>query len=536
MRAILICSLIAMLLAVTSLRAQDVLPLSEPDSDAFIQTNFVLQDTYKNVLCVTDGEACPDGVEVQVPCLTVACDHPVQSYTIERIFSTIQAAAEAAVPGDLILIMPGRYAGVEIEGLGGADGGYIHFLGWGSPGSVVIERRAFPESDWLRHHFYFIDVHHYIVQNLAFEGAQGAGVYFSGFFEETGHFSHHIIMMDIYSHDNGTWGLHTTTTSYILLQDSYFLHNAEHGAYISGSGANVLIRRNVFQDNTSAGLQINADPQSATLNLFYWLENSTGDTCGFSEDDADYDGSALWQDIKRCYDSQNLPDPGEFMEDGISEYLIIEQNVLTRNGEGGGAAINLASVRNGILRNNLIYDNLAAGIACWDNAYAEERGLASSEFGCWDVQITNNTIVDETGGRGALIISRDARKMQVYNNVIVRDRYDAYEVSSNSSEGLQSGSNYYFAQSIDPPLDSNPEERSITGFTIQEALTEFARPSFAAWVIAENGWVSLNPDSPDFHPVAGSILLTGGNPAHSPYLDLYGNPRRRTEIGAVAGQ
>jgi hypothetical protein len=423
----------------------DTLPPEEPGTAMFLNQWFHLQDAYTRVLCVSQDGACPAEITAAVPCLTASCAHEAVTYPVAEVFDTIQAAADAAQPGDLIAVMPGRYRGVQFEERGGEDGAYIHFLGLGEPGSVIVDASADPEVSYLRHHFYFIAAHHVIVQNIAFEGAgDGAGLFFSGYFEATGQFSHHIIVMDVYSHDNGVWGLHTTSTSTMLIQDSFFTGSGEeHGAYISGSGDHFVIRRNVFQGNPPPGFRStptrDGDPRTLLL-----ARNVRGRDVRLGEADVEFTGAASWQDIKTCYDSQGLPDLGEFFENGISENLIIEQNVITGNGAAGGAGINLASVHSSLVRNNLIYGNEAAGIACWDNAYAEEKGLPSSDFGCYQVQIANNTLVDETGGRGALILNQDARSMEVVNNIIVRgDRDDAYEIAEQANEGLRSARAYY---------------------------------------------------------------------------------------------
>jgi|GEM_PF-761751 len=510
-------------------------PLDETDTAAFINSHFRLQVTYSRVLCVSRDGSCPSELTTTVPCLFAACTHPNKTYPVDETFDTIQAAAENAAPGTLIIIMPGRYRGVEVEATGGDDGAYIHLLGWGAPGSVVIDAPADPDKGYLRHHFYFIDAHHYIVQNLAFEGAErGAGLFFSGFFSATGHFSDHIIVLDVYSHDNGMWGMMTTSTNYMLVQDSVFTNSGEeHGVYISGSGDNIVIRRNIFQGNAASGLQVNADPQTATAELFHWLQNSTGDTCEWTDDDVEFSGQARWEDIKACYDEQELPDLGEFIEDGISENLIIEQNVMTANGDVGAAAINLAAVHDSVVRNNLMYNNHAAGIACWDNAYAEEKRLRSSRFGCANVHIINNTMVDESGNRGALILNNDARGMQVYNNIIIRDRFDAYEITNRSGRGLLSGANYYFARSVDNSPRASEESDSITGFSLAEALAQFVNAGFAAWVLEDGVWPELNPNRPDYRPRSDSILLMDADAAHTPALDFNGNPRTGSTIGAL---
>lgn len=523
-----------LLITVFPAQAQES-PLHEPDTEAFISANFLLQTTYTRVLCVSADNACPTEITTQVPNITIESANPETTYPISETFEAIQAASDAALPGDLIIITPGRYGGVQAEEKGGEDGAYIHFLGWGDPGSVIIDAPADPEVSYLRHHFYFIDSHHYIFQNLAFEGAEAAGIFSAGYFEATGHFSHHFVVLDVYSHDNGTWGLHTTATNYILIQDSFFTNSGEeHGVYISGSGDNVVIRRNVFQGNIASGVQVNADPQTATSVVFYWLQASTGDTCEWSDADVEFEGAATWDDLKACYDSQGLPDLGEYFEDGLSENIIIEQNVITGNGDAGGAGINLAAMHNSTIRNNLIYGNFAAGIACWDNAYNEEKGLVESAFGCQDVRILNNTIVDETGGRGALILNNYARNMVIFNNIIIRgDREDAYELANNSGTGLQSGSNYYSARYDEESPDAPAEQNSITGFSVSDGLAQFVNPNFEAWIVEDAVWPALNPDRPDFRLKLDSILLTAGNPAYSSILDLNGQPHASTEIGAL---
>ncbi|MCI0709521.1 MAG: right-handed parallel beta-helix repeat-containing protein [Chloroflexi bacterium] len=508
----------------------------EPDTEAFISANFQLQDSYSNVLCVAQNGDCPGEISVAVPCFVADCSNAEQTYPVSETFDIIQDAAMAASPGDLIIIMPGRYRGVQVEEMGGEDGAYIHFLGWGDPGSVVVDGSADPEKSFLRHQFYFIDVHHYIVQNMAFEGAEdGAGIFFSGYFSNTGHFSHHIIVSNIYSHDNYEWGMHTTSTNYMLIQDSAFTNSEdEHGLYISGSGDNIVVRRNVFQGNPSAGLQINADPQTATGEVFYWLEMSTGDTCDWSEDDID--GTATWHDIKDCYDSQGLPDLGEFFEDGISENIIVEQNVMTNNGENGAAAINLASVQNSIIRNNLMYGNFAAGITCWDDGYAEWKELDSSEFGCQNVTIVNNTMVDEEGNRGALILNNDARNMTVANNIMIRDRFDAYEIANRSGEGLNSSNNYYFERYVDNAPGTPDDVDSISGFSVDEGFAQFVNPTFEPWILEDGMWFTLNPDRPDYHLVSDSVLVDSGNDEMMPVLDVLGNIRASNAIGALGSE
>lgn len=531
MRKILTILLSALLLLTSS---QSAFAVSEVDTETFLTANFDLQESYSRVLCV--GTSCPSSINATVPCLTDSCANTPQSYNIHSTYNTIQAASEAGLPGDLIIIMPGTYDGVSVEEKHGANNAYIHFKGWGEPGTVIVNA---PAEDGIRHHFYFINTRYYIIENIAFQDSpDGAGVFFSGYFNATGEFSHHLIVMNIYSHDNYKWGLHTTQASYVVIQDSVFTGSEdEHGAYISGGGDKMVIRRNVFQGNNASGLQVNADPQTATMELFYYLQNETGDTCGWTDADVEFTGEATWHDLKQCYDDQELPDLGEYIDDGISEDLIIEQNVMTGNGSAGGGAINLASVRNSTIRNNLVYGNLAGSITCWDNNYVEDKGLSSSEFGCDNVRIVHNTVVEEAGSRSAVVFINDARNMTVYNNIIVRNRADAYEIGARSGQGLRSGANYYFALSIfDSPgviaIDTDANSGSVTGFSVSEALANFTTPNANDWVLLNGQWPQLSPNRPDFRPLEDSILAQMANVSYMPATDFTGSLRSGSTIGA----
>ncbi len=516
-------------------QAQQRIP-GEIDTEHFIATFFDIQQAYTGVRCVAENPGnCPSQVEAEPPCYLQACVRSRRAYPISATYDTIQAAVDDAQPGELILVYPGRYAGVEVENRGGEDGAYIHIKGMSDAGPVIVDRSADPSKSYLRHHFYFINTHHFIIEGLTFTDAnEGAGLFFSGYFSETGSFSHHMIVSNVYSHDNYRWGMHSTATSYLLIQDSVFTNAAdEHGLYISGAGDDVFVRRNVFQGNNAGGVQVNADPQTSILELFYWLQNSSGDTCGFSEADAEFYGSATLPDLIACYDSQDLPDLGAFFEDGVSERLFIENNIITGNGSAGGAGINLASVRHSLVRGNLIYGNAAAGIACWDNGYAEENGLDSSEYGCHDVRILNNTLVDETGNRGALILNNDARDMQVYNNIIVRDRFDAYEVSSRAGTRMRSANNAFTAQYIEDSPGFAGDQNAIADLSVPDALAGFAAPGFAPWVLHEGDGYVLNPARPDLRPRPDSIYVDRANRRKMPLFDRFGQTRMG-EIGALA--
>lgn len=527
----LIVGLIGMLIFTPSLAQETPQPPLNVSTDDFIRQHFLIQTAYQNVICVSGSGDCVTEITTAPPCFTDGCSTTPATYAISQQVATLQEGVDAARAGDLVIVMPGEYAGIEVEGRGGEDNAYIHIMGYGERAQIIVNRPARPDVSWLRHHFYFVNAHHFIISNMTFaESERGAGVFLTGYFQETGSFSHHFIVDHIIATDNYEWGLHTTSTNTVLIQDSVFLNSEdEHGVYVSGSGDDFVIRRNIFQGNTSAGLQINADPQTATMEIFYYLQNQTGDTCGWSEEDVEFEGAATWHDLFDCYQSQGMPDLGAYFEDGISENIIVEQNVATGNGEAGGAAINLAAVHHITIRSNLLYGNGAAGIACWDNGYIDEKPVDESPFGCAGVSILNNTIVDESGNRGGLILTHFAQDVVVANNIIIRDRYDAFEVAFFAGEGISAQNNYFSALYVEDNAITPTGNLGISDFSVAEGLAQFENPTFAPW------WVdgAMNPNAPSFAPRTDSVLATGGDPTVIPTTALNGAAFLGTEIGAL---
>ena len=150
-----------------------------------------------------------------------------------------------------------------------------------------------------------------------------------------------------YCHHNGRWGIFTGYALNVRIDNNETSYSAaEHGIYVSNSSDNPYIRWNRAHHNRASGIQINADP-------------------------------AL---------------PG----DGIISGAVVSRNIAYENGVGGGAAINLASVRNSLISNNLLFNNHASGIAGWDDGVGNTFGTQGNRF-------FNNTIVQASDGRFALV-------------------------------------------------------------------------------------------------------------------------------------
>ena len=151
-----------------------------------------------------------------------------------------------------------------------------------------------------------------------------------------------------YCHHNGRWGIFTGYALNVRIESNETSYSAaEHGIYVSNSSDNPSIRWNRAHHNRACGIQINADPFLAG--------------------------------------------------DGIISGAVVSRNIAYENGVGGGAAINLASVRSSLISNNLLYNNHASGIAGWDDG-------AGNAFGTQGNRFFNNTIVMASDGRFALVL------------------------------------------------------------------------------------------------------------------------------------
>jgi hypothetical protein len=268
----------------------------------------------------------------------------------ESPWATIQRAADEAGPGDTVLINPGTYEGGVTVRTGGEEGRPLTFRAAG-PG-VVIEG-----SGAERDAFYIEEADEVAVEGLTIQHAERAGLRVS--------LSNRVSVRDSVFLDNGTWGIFTDFSDDLLLEGNETAGaGEEHGIYVSNSGDRPVIRRNLVHDNAASGIQINADASMGG--------------------------------------------------DGISSEPLIEDNVVFGNGAAGGAAINLDGVVDGVIRNNLLYDNHASGVALFqgDGALCSSNNL-----------VERNTILMPADGRWGVVISpsADCVDNRLLNNIILSD-------------------------------------------------------------------------------------------------------------------
>ena len=523
------------------------------DSDAWVEASIRLQRSYLRVLAVTASAAPPSRVRAHR--LDLDARHPaadVVELAVDATFPTLQAAADAARGGDLVAVLPGRYTGFVVDDKPDAsDGRYIHFQARGARGEVTTDRPAAADGDrWM---VLLRATHHVVVEGFEITGERApgtwAGIMLDGDFGRSGKLTHHVAVVGNFSHHHRMWGLHSTDTHTVLLQDNLFALSArEHSAYVSDGSDDYVIRRNVFFGSAGSGLQCNLDPESS-------LEEVMKHPA--LRDYPRSDGTRAWAVglVRRAgelFGEHNFPD-------GRGVHFIIEENVINGNGRRGGGAINLAGLQASLIQNNLVYGNFAHGIAQWDNdnpfdheAVApgprrpdEVDGPASLPlWGCHDNVIRNNTVLMQNPGRAAFQATHGSFGSVVYNNVLINDDPSSFEVSNTSIYRLDAGPNV--VNTVDYTDDAAalaslavalPEVRRgvVLGITRQRFAAEVRRYGEAPWVLLEGSWWRLNPDRPDFHPLPGSTLLAGkGAPAEAPAVDLEGTPRIRADLGALA--
>lgn len=374
-------------------------------------------------------------------------------------WATLQHAADVAGPGDTVIVQPGSYTGAKFARSGAALAPIIFQAATdvliNAPGPLNTNN----DNLWIRNANYVIldgfEVMNAPRSGIAIQGEPNAPA--------TGN-----ILRNNHCHNNGRWGIFTGYALNVVIEDNETSYSGlEHGIYVSNSADNPIIRRNLAHHNQDSGIQINADP-------------------------------AL---------------PG----DGIITNALIENNVIYENGVGGGAAINLASVRHSLIRNNLLYNNYASGIAGWDDGAGNKWGTKKNKF-------LHNTIVQATSGRFALVLLNGSSGNQVTNNILIhKGTRGSIEVDRSSIASLRSDYNV-----INNRFAFNEEFITLTQW-------QKKKQDKHSLLWSSMDTVFVNPNTDDYHLVSGSPAVNTGTPLTGVPYDLEGQPRPQNggyDIGA----
>ncbi|MBN2231659.1 MAG: right-handed parallel beta-helix repeat-containing protein [Deltaproteobacteria bacterium] len=359
---------------------------------------------------------------------------------------TLQHAADSVGAGDTVSIAAGTYVGFRTTS-GGNGTAPITFQADGS-GPVQVTA----PSTRCRHGsiIEIEEADYWVLDGLEVSGAPtnaGIDVRVANF----------VTVRNCYAHHNRNWGIFTAfAESFTALGNECSYSAEEHGIYHSNSGDNAVLQGNTCHHNAGAGIQINADPSMGG--------------------------------------------------DGICSNARVIGNILYENGSAGGAAINLASVRDSVIANNLIYANHAGGIAAWDDDQGEEWGSRNNVYAF-------NTVHMPADGRWALNLGHGSSGCTVVNNILLHESTarGGLEIDSSSRAGLNSNNNLLAPVSVDEEVLALAEWQGRYG---QDAR------SFGAAAAS----TFIAPGS-DYRLAAGAPAVDGGVAVAGIDVDLAGNAR-----------
>lgn len=279
----------------------------------------------------------------------------------ERPWRTLQRAVNDVTAGDIISILPGRYAGFIVDGAPERDGTrearvIIQAIG---DGPVIIDRPG-PENymrGGTQNHFDLTGTDYWTIDGLVFEGATRAGIAILGFPEEP---VQGVRVTNCVLRNSGVWGIFSGFADDLHLERNDASGSMrEHGIYVSNSSRRPVVVGNRLHGNSGAGLHLNGDVSAGGV--------------GYIDD------------------------------------AYIARNEVFDNGTSGGSGINCDGCRGALIENNLLYRSRASGISIY---FGDAAGPPS------DNVIVNNTIFQAPDGRWAVNIQGQSERTVIFNNIL----------------------------------------------------------------------------------------------------------------------
>jgi parallel beta-helix repeat protein len=272
---------------------------------------------------------------------------------------------------------------------------------------------------------------------------------------------------------------------YFAIEDcEAFGSTIEHGIYVANSGDDNVIRGNRVHDNAGNGIHINGDP--------------------------------------------------EMGGDGVISRALVENNRIWENGKKGGSALSIMHVQDSLFRNNLMYNNYAAGIVLFWYAGKEDEQSSKNN------RVYNNTVFFRPGeGRSCLLLRKTATGNNVRNNLFVGGKRGVVYVEPSCMSGMR----------CDYNLVANYEGQRLFGDAEEEPTAELVK-EFAkqGMTIGTSGGVTIptsdwkmrgldvnscldrmpefvDAGKGDFRLAKGSAGIGAGTPISDVPTDIEGTPR-----------
>jgi len=379
--------------------------------------------------------------------------------TAATAWRNLQKAADMAQPGDIIDVADGNYSRFTISNKGSVPdmppatkGTPIVFRATAS-GAIINSGTSSSTSPDNRDAIKIYRCNNVIIHGLRTESAFRAGCRIDE--------CYYVTVQGCVFANGGTWGLFTDYSDYCVIEgNECYGSKKEHGIYHSNSGDHGILRGNYCHNNSASGIQCNGDG------------------------------------------AQLVPAFGT-RGDGFIEDTLLENNLLVENGggtqstagatsAGGGAAFNMVCAKNNIIRNNLILNNYASGIAGSDNGLGSQWGSPSNV-------IYHNTIYFPAGrGRHCLIMKTGSHSWTIKNNICIGGARGAAEFHTDSIPNVVSDFNVFF---------------SIGGWPLFTNETTSTNYTFAQWKTLIGGDANSQNTSAAFTDTAGGdYSLAAGSP------------------------
>lgn len=294
--------------------------------------------------------------------------------------------------GDIVYLKGGNYDSFVIERLHGSQDLPISFIGpkTGLRAQIITDNEVVRDLIEIKKSSYIT------ISNLKITGAKRAGVRVNN--------SHYIVVENNYISGSGVWGVFTNHSNDFIARSNKIVGPAQqHGIYHSNSGDNVKILDNYITNFDGCAVHFNADLSMGGADGVYG--------------------------------------------DGVISNVEISRNFFANNGVKGGSAINLDGVDGGVINNNILLNNLSAGISLFKHDGA---------YGTKNMVIERNLIIMSPESRAAIIFNKSEGGNQIKQNAIIAQHASRgiYEISDQAEHSNDAAKSMTMILSTDDNLYS----------------------------------------------------------------------------------